>query len=159
MDKVTSTKVYEEQLREMEFERIKIIIEGYKKPYKPEAIFLSGKIFKFDLDDKIFCDRYYKVTFVKNDKIYYKRLNAQIYHPSWESKQLSQNYDTFHTYVKGTKYVFKYNENLIDDHYALSLTIDQFNSNTSCFRSSEIYEIICDYDLIDIKMKNNNIEL
>ena len=47
----------------------------------------------------------------------------------------------------------------MNDLCALSLTIDEFNSNTICFRSSEIYEIICDYDLIDIKLsaldKNN----
>ena len=61
---------------------------------------------------------------------------------------------------KGKKYVFKYNESFLDDHcYTLSLTIDEFNKNTLCFRSSEIYEIIDDYNLCDIKLsaldKNN----
>ena len=137
MDKLTATKVYEEQLREMEFERIKIIIDGYSQPYKPESINLIVEIFTFDsydIGNKMFCDRYYVVTFVTKDKVYYRRLYAQIYHPTWESKQLSQNYDTtnFHnTPIIRTKYVFKYNENLIEDHYTLSLTSDELTSNTS----------------------------
>ena len=165
MDKLTATNFFVEQLREMEFERIKIIIDGYSQPYKPETMNPIGEIFTFDsydIGNKMFCDRYYVVTFVTKDKVYYKRLYAQIYHPTWESKQLSQNYDStiyFNTYIKRTKYVFKYNKNLMNDLCALSLTIVEFNSNTTCFRSSEIYEIICDYDLIDIKLsaldKNN----
>ena len=134
----------------MEFERIKIIIDGYSQPYKPETMNPIGEIFTFDsydIGNKMFCDRYYVVTFVTKDKVYYRRLYAQIYHPTWESKQLSQNYDTLDAHVKGKKYVFKYNKNLMNDLCALSLTIDEFNSNTICFRSSEIYEIICDYDL------------
>ena len=165
MDKLTATKVYEEQLREMEFERIKNIIESYKNPYKPETMNPIGEIFTFDSNDignKMFCDRYYVVTFVTKDKVYYKRLYAQIYHPTWESKPLSQNYDTtnFHnTPIIRTKYVFKYNKNLMNDFCALSLTIDEFNSNTICFRSSEIYEIIDDYFLREMTLsaldKNN----
>ena len=45
-------------------------------------------------------------TFVTNDKIYYKRLYAQIYHPSWESKPLSKSYDFtifFYTDIERTK--------------------------------------------------------
>jgi len=163
MDKITATKVYEEELREMEFQGIKNIIESYNKPYKPEIQYLLSTIFTFDSYNNLtemFCDRYYIVTFVTKDKVYYKRLYAQIYHPTWESKPLSQNYDTFDTHVKGKKYVFKYNESFLDDHrYTLSLTIDEFNKNTLCFRSSEIYEIIDDYNLCDIKLsaldKNN----
>ena len=55
------------------------------------------------------------MTFVTNDKIHHKRLNAQIYHPSWESKSLSQNYDTVDTHIKGTKYVFKCDMPLVCD--------------------------------------------
>jgi len=160
MDKITATKVYEEELREMEFQGIKNIIESYNKPYKPEIQYLLSTIFTFDSYynlTEIFCDRYYIVTFVTKDKVYYKRLYAQIYHPTWESKPLSQNYDTFDTHIKGKKYVFKYNESLLDDHrYTLSLTIDEFNKNTLCFRSSEIYEIIYDHNLIDIKISRND---
>ena len=93
-------------------------------------------------------------TFATNDKIYYKRLYALIYHPSWESKPLSKSYDFtifLNTDIKKTTYVFKCNDNLINDHYALSLTIDELNSNMICFRSSKICEIICDYDVFDIK--------
>ena len=165
MDKITATKVYEEELREMEFQGIKNIIESYNKPYKPEIQFLLGTIFTFDSYNNLtemFCDRYYIVTFVTKDKVYYKRLYAQIYHPTWESKPLSQNYDSIifcDTPIIRTKYVFKYNEILMNDFCALSLTIDEFNKNTLCFRSSEIYEIIDDYKLCDIKLsaldKNN----
>ena len=58
---------------------------------------LLGVIFTFDscdITNKMFCDRYYIVTFVTENKIYYKRLYAQIYHPSWESKPLSKSYDS-----------------------------------------------------------------
>ena len=44
-----------------------------------------------------------------------------------------------------------------------SLTIDEFNSNTICFKSSEIYEIIDDYNLWEITLsaldKNNLISI
>ena len=78
MDKITATKVFEEELRKIEFEGIENIIEGYKNPFKPEAMNLLGVIFMFDHDDKMCCDRYYIVTFVTNDKIYYKRLYAHV---------------------------------------------------------------------------------
>jgi hypothetical protein len=71
MDKITATKVYEEELREMEFQGIKNIIESYNKPYKPEIQFLLGTIFTFDSYNNLtemFCDRYYIVTFVKKIK-------------------------------------------------------------------------------------------
>ena len=165
MDKLTATKVYEEQLREMEFERIKIIIDGYSQPYKPETMNPIGEIFTFDsynIGNKMFCDRYYIVTFVTKDKVYYRRLYAQIYHPTWESKPLSQNHDSiifYNTPIIRTKYVFKYNENLMNDLNDRSLTIDEFNSNTICFKSSEIYEIIDDYNFWEITLsaldKNN----
>ena len=153
MDKLTATNLFVEQLREMEFERIKNIIESYKNPYKPETMNPIGEIFTFDLyniGNKMFCDRYYIVTFVTKDKVYYRRLYAQIYHPTWESKPLSQNHDSiifYNTPIIRTKYVFKYNENLVDDYANLSLTVDEFNKNTICLRSSEIYEIIDDYNL------------
>jgi len=149
----------------MEFQRIKNIIESYNDPYKPEIQFLLGTIFTFDSHHKLtelFCDRYYVVTLATKDKVYYRRLYAQIYHPTWESKPLSQNHDSIifnNTPIIRTKYVFKYNENLMNDLNDRSLTIDEFNSNTICFKSSEIYEIICDYNLINIKLstkdKNN----
>jgi len=44
----------------------------------------------------------------------------------------------------------------MNDLCALSLTIDEFNSNTICFKSYELYEIICDYNLINIKLPTND---
>jgi hypothetical protein len=56
-------------------------------------MYLVGIIFTYDsidYDSKLFCDRYYIVTFVtKNKNIL--QLCAQLYHPSWESNLLSQN--------------------------------------------------------------------
>lgn len=160
MDKITATKVYEKELREMEFIRIEKIIDGYSISYKPEKQFLFGTIFKFDHNSySIFHGRYYIVTFVTDDKIYYRRLYAQIYHPTWESKQYSQNYDETYFMNSTTRYVFKYNENLIGKYAKDSFPIDYFYKNTICFRSSEIYEIIADYKLCEIEKIENNIEL
>ena len=152
MDKLTATKVYENELREMEFERIEKIIEGYKIPYKP------GIIFSFDLD---YNTNHYIVTFQTEYRIYYRQLYAQIYHPTWESTQLSQNFINKSIYIKGirTKYVFKYNGSLMNEYAKDSLTIDEFYNNTICFRSSEIYSIIYDNHLDSLYLLENNVEL
>ena len=69
MDKITATKVYEEELREMEFKRIEKIIENYDlESYKPEATFLSGTIFTFLCLNN---DSVYFITHTTKDKVYY----------------------------------------------------------------------------------------
>jgi hypothetical protein len=167
MDKITATRVFEEELRAKEFKRIEKIIDSYSKPYRPEIQFLLGTIFTFDFEynpTKNFCYRYHIVTFVTEDKlrVYYRRLYAQIYHPTWESKQLTQNYKVqSHFIVERHKYVFKYNDNLMNQYAKNSLTIDEFYNNTICFKSSEIYEIVSDKQLYELETieNENNIEL
>jgi hypothetical protein len=161
MDKITATRVFEEELRAKEYKRIENTIEGYKIFYKPDIHYLEGTIFTFNQYDfhNFYCNRYHVVTYETYDRIYYRRLYAQIYHPSWEFKQLSKT--CYKKDFTTTKYVFKYNENLMNEYAKNSMTIDEFYNNTSCFKSCEIYEIISDnhLDEMEIDENENNIEL